>query len=128
MQQWNDIIALRQRRRAVDGDRQGRRLPRPRRAATASHCPPPAAEPAAPAQSPAILGMVAGPRRRGWRKSGGPLADWTQLVRSEIVLGDLDQGADGLRRSRKAYPDAGERAELDALAAQAGLKLDGGAK
>jgi cytochrome c-type biogenesis protein CcmH len=59
-------------------------------------------------------------------KTGGPLSDWTQLVRSDIVLGDLPKAQAAYDAARRAYPDAGERAELDGLAAQAGLKLDGG--
>jgi cytochrome c-type biogenesis protein CcmH len=80
---------------------------------------------AAPAALPAVLGMVNGLGDR-LTKAGGPLADWTELVRSEIVLGDLAKAQSAYDSARKAYPDAGERAELDGLAAQAGLKLDGG--
>ena len=76
------------------------------------------------AQSPAILAMVSGLAAR-LSKDGGPLADWTRLVRSEIVLGDLAKAQSAYDAARKAYPDAGARAELDGLAAQAGLKLDG---
>ena len=77
-----------------------------------------------PAQSPAILAMVSGLADR-LAKDGGSLDDWTRLVRSEIVLGDLPKAQAAYNAARKAYPDAGGRAELDALAAQAGLKLDG---
>lgn len=78
-----------------------------------------------PAQSPAIRAMVSGLADR-LGKTGGPLSDWTQLVRSDIVLGDLPKAQAAYDAARRAYPDAGERAELDGLAAQAGLKLDGG--
>jgi cytochrome c-type biogenesis protein CcmH len=86
---------------------------------------PPDAAAGNPAQSPAILNMVQGLSDR-LQTQGGPLADWTQLVRSEIVLGNLAKAQAAYDAARKAYPDAGERAELDTLAAQAGLRLDGG--
>lgn len=77
-----------------------------------------------PAQSPAIVSMVKGLADR-LQKSGGSLADWTQLVRSEIVLGDIAKAQAFYDTAKKAYPDAGARQDLDGLAAQAGLKLDG---
>lgn len=79
------------------------------------------------AQSAAIHGMVDGLAAR-LNKDGGPLDDWTKLVRSEIVLGDLVAAQKAYDLAKKAYPDAGDRAALDGLAAQAGLTLDGGAK
>jgi cytochrome c-type biogenesis protein CcmH len=85
--------------------------------------PMPAAD-AGAAQSPAIQQMVAGLATR-LAASGGTLAEWTRLVRSEIVLGDLAKAQSAYDAARKAYPDAADRAELDTLAAQAGLKLDG---
>ena len=78
-------------------------------------------------QSAAIHGMVDGLAAR-LAKDGGPLADWTKLVRSEIVLGDVGAAQKAYDTARKAYPDAGDRAELDGIAAQAGLQLDGGAR
>jgi cytochrome c-type biogenesis protein CcmH len=78
-------------------------------------------------QSAAIRGMVDGLATR-LAKDGGPLADWTKLVRSEIVLGDIGAAQKAYDAAKKAYPDAGDRAELDGIAAQAGLKLDGGAQ
>jgi cytochrome c-type biogenesis protein CcmH len=75
--------------------------------------------------SPAIRQMVEGLSER-LAKSGGSLDDWTRLVRSQIVLGDLAKAQTAYDAARKAYPDAADRAELDGLAAQAGLKLDGG--
>lgn len=75
---------------------------------------------------PAVLAMVKGLSDR-LTAQGGSLAEWTQLVRSEIVLGDLARAQSAYDAARKAYPDAGDRAELDGLAAQAGLKIDGSA-
>jgi cytochrome c-type biogenesis protein CcmH len=120
--QWNDIIALgsdadswmptaRAGLAAAEAGRDGKPLPDANAAA-------------APAQSPAILAMVDGLAAR-LQKNGGSLAEWTQLVRSEIVLGDLVKAQAAYNSAKKAYPDAGDRQELDGLAAQAGLKLDG---
>ena len=61
-------------------------------------------------------------------KQGGSLDEWTRLVRSEVVLGDLAKAQAAYDSARKAYPDAGARQDLDALAAQAGLKTDGSSK
>jgi cytochrome c-type biogenesis protein CcmH len=57
---------------------------------------------------------------------GGSIAEWTQLVRSEIVLGDMAKAQSAYDAAKRAYPEAMDRADLDTLAAQAGLKLDGG--
>ena len=76
-------------------------------------------------QSPDIRKMVSGLADRLARQ-GGSIEDWTQLVRSEIVLGDMSKAQSAYDAARKAYPEAMDRADLDALAAQAGLKLDGG--
>jgi len=130
VKQWNDIIALgkgdepwmaaaKAGLAAAEAGRDGKPLP----GAGA----PTAADAANPAQSAAILTMVGGLADR-LAKNGGPLADWTQLVRSEIVLGDLSKAQSAYDSARRAYPDSGERAELDGLAAQAGLKIDGSGK
>ena len=127
VKQWNDIIALgkgdepwmataKAGLAAAEAGRDGKPMP----GAGA----PTAADGANPAQSLAILNMVQGLSDR-LTKNGGSLADWTQLVRSEIVLGDLAKAQSAYNAARKAYPDSGERAELDGLAAQAGLKIDG---
>lgn len=85
----------------------------------------PGAAASSAAASPAIRQMVEGLSDR-LAKSGGSLADWTRLVRSQIVLGDLTKAQAAYNAAHAAYPDAADRAELDGLAAQAGLKLDGG--
>jgi len=130
VKQWNDIIALgkgdepwmataKAGLAAAEAGRDGKPMPG---AVAPTH-----ADAANPAQSPAILNMVQGLSDR-LTKNGGPLADWTQLVRSEIVLGDLAKAQSAYNAARKSYPDSGERAELDGLAAQAGLKIDGSAQ
>ncbi|MDR3475172.1 MAG: c-type cytochrome biogenesis protein CcmI [Devosia sp.] len=130
--QWNDLITLgqpgdawmqtaQQGLAAAEAGRDGKPLPD-------------AAAPAAstatggnPAQSPMILKMVSGLSDR-LTKEGGPLSDWTRLVRSQIVLGDLAKAQSAYDAARQAYPNAGDRQELDALAAQAGLKIDGSSR
>jgi len=85
----------------------------------------PGASAAAGPQPAEIRKMVSGLADRLARQ-GGSIAEWTQLVRSEIVLGDMAKAQAAYDAARKAYPEAMDRADLDALAAQAGLKLDGG--
>ena len=101
----------------AEAGRDGKPFPEPTAAAGAADA----------TQSAAIHGMVDGLAAR-LAKDGGPLADWTKLVRSEIVLGDIGAAQKAYDTARKAYPDAGDRAELDGIAAQAGLQLDGGAR
>jgi cytochrome c-type biogenesis protein CcmH len=84
-----------------------------------------AANGAAGPKPPDIRKMVGGLADRLARQ-GGSMAEWTQLVRSEIVLGDMAKAQSAYDAAKKAYPEAMDRADLDALAAQAGLKLDGG--
>jgi cytochrome c-type biogenesis protein CcmH len=79
---------------------------------------------AAAQQSPAIRAMVDSLADR-LGKQGGSLDEWTRLVRSEVVLGDMAKAQSAYDAARKAYPDAAQRQALDALAAQAGLKIDG---
>jgi cytochrome c-type biogenesis protein CcmH len=84
-----------------------------------------AANGAAGPKPPDIRKMVGGLADRLARQ-GGSIAEWTQLVRSEIVLGDMAKAQSAYDAAKKAYPEAMDRADLDALAAQAGLRLDGG--
>ena len=131
VQQWTDLIALAQNSdawlptakdglAAAEAGRDGKPLPQ--------STPAPAAAPAQnPAQNAAILTMVNGLADR-LNKQGGSLDEWTRLVRSEVVLGDLAKAQAAYDSARKAYPDAGARQDLDALAAQAGLKTDGSSK
>jgi len=55
-------------------------------------------------------------------KDGGSLEDWTRLVRSRLVLGDTAEAQAAYDAAKAAYPDAAQRTELDATAAQGGLK------
>jgi len=128
VQQWTDLIALgqdgdawldtaKQGLAAAEAGRDGKPLPQ---VAT-----PPATAPAqAPVDNATILTMVNGLADR-LNKQGGTLEEWTRLVRSEIVLGDLAKAQGFYDSARKAYPDAAARQDLDSLAAQAGLKTEG---
>lgn len=68
-----------------------------------------------------IKAMVAGLSDR-LMKDGGTLEEWTRLVRSRLVLGDTTAAQAAYDAARTAYPDATARTELDATAAQGGLK------
>lgn len=68
----------------------------------------------------AIAGMVEGLSSR-LMSDGGSVAEWTRLVRSRLVLGQTALAQEAYNAARKAYPDAGDRAELDVLAADNGL-------
>lgn len=52
---------------------------------------------------------------------GGTIGEWTQLVRSRLVQGRVDDAQAAYDAARTAYPDAAERNELDVLAADSGL-------
>lgn len=58
---------------------------------------------------------------------GGTVEEWMQLLRSYIVLGDLDNAQATYDAAVAAYPAAFDRGELDTLALGAGLTLNGGA-
>jgi len=68
----------------------------------------------------AIAGMVEGLSSR-LLSSGGTIDEWTRLVRSRLVLGQTEAAQQAYDAARKAYPNAGDRAELDVLAADNGL-------
>ena len=55
------------------------------------------------------------------KSGGGTVEEWTQLVRSRMVQGRMDDAQAAYDAARKAYPDAAERNELDVLAADNGL-------
>jgi cytochrome c-type biogenesis protein CcmH len=55
------------------------------------------------------------------KAQGGTVEEWTQLVRSRMVQGRMDDAQAAYDAARKAYPDAAERNELDVLAADNGL-------
>jgi cytochrome c-type biogenesis protein CcmH len=67
-----------------------------------------------------IAGMVEGLSTR-LMSSGGTIDEWTRLVRSRLVLGQTEAAQLAYDAARKAYPNAGDRAELDVLAADNGL-------
>ncbi|WP_417310858.1 c-type cytochrome biogenesis protein CcmI [Devosia sp.] len=70
--------------------------------------------------APAIRNMVEGLSER-LAAEGGTIEEWTRLVRSRLVLGETDKAQAAYEAARAAYPDAGERIELDVLAADNGL-------
>jgi len=75
-------------------------------------------------QADMIRGMVDGLSGRLY-VDGGSVEEWTQLVRSYIVLGDLVSAQEAFDRAVAAYPLAFDRGELDSLALGAGLTLNG---
>jgi cytochrome c-type biogenesis protein CcmH len=70
--------------------------------------------------SEAIAGMVDGLALR-LEEQGGTIEEWTRLVRSRLVLGQSSEAQAAYDAARKAYPDPGQRGELDVLAADSGL-------
>lgn len=68
----------------------------------------------------AIAGMVEGLSSR-LHRDGGTIDEWTRLVRSRLVLGQTELAQTAYDAARKAYPNAGDRTELDVLAADNGL-------
>lgn len=78
-------------------------------------------------QSEMIQQMVSGLSQR-LMSEGGTVAEWTQLLRSYLVLGDQQQAQAAYDAAVKAYPAAFDRGELDTLALSAGLTLNGDAQ
>lgn len=72
------------------------------------------------AEDEAIRGMVEGLAAR-LDAEGGTAEDWTRLVRSYLVLGETAAAQAAYDAAVAAYPDAGARGDLDALAASGGL-------
>jgi cytochrome c-type biogenesis protein CcmH len=54
-------------------------------------------------------------------KEGGTIGEWTQLVRSRMVQGRMEEAQLAYDAARRAFPSADERTELDVLAADNGL-------
>ncbi|VAW19540.1 Cytochrome c heme lyase subunit CcmH [hydrothermal vent metagenome] len=73
-----------------------------------------------PAQDAVIRNMVDGLATR-LAQDGGTLAEWTRLVRSQLVLGETEKARQSYLEARAAYPDATKRSQLDNMAAQAGI-------
>lgn len=60
------------------------------------------------------------------KSDGGTIEEWTQLVRSRLVLGDVAEAQLAYDAAIAAYPDPAQRTELDELARAAFLKgVDG---
>lgn len=68
----------------------------------------------------AIAAMVEGLASR-LHANGGSIAEWTRLVRSQLVLGRVEAAQSSYEAARAAYPDSAQRTELDVLAADHGL-------
>lgn len=77
---------------------------------------------AAQQQAEMIAGMVSGLAER-LEAEGGSVEQWTQLLRSYLVLGDLDNAQAAYDAAVAAYPAAFDRGELDTIALGAGLNL-----
>jgi len=67
-----------------------------------------------------IAAMVDGLDAR-LKSQGGTIAEWTELVRSRMVQGRMDDAQAAYDAARKAYPDKAMRTELDVMAADNGL-------
>jgi cytochrome c-type biogenesis protein CcmH len=67
-----------------------------------------------------IAAMVEGLSTR-LLSTGGTIDEWTRLVRSRLVLGQTELAQTAYDAARTAYPVAGDRTELDVLAADNGL-------
>lgn len=74
-----------------------------------------------PGQAQLIKDMVEGLSER-LTSDGGSIEEWTRLVRSRVVLGELDKAQQAFDAAKAAYPDESLRVELDAIARDAGLE------
>jgi len=85
-------------------------------------------EPAAnAAETEMIAQMVTGLADR-LAADGGTITEWTQLVRAYLVLGDKDKAQAAFDAAVAAYPKSFDRDDLDAIALEAGLTLNGAAQ
>jgi cytochrome c-type biogenesis protein CcmH len=75
-------------------------------------------------QTAMIQGMVGGLSERLYA-DGGTIDEWTQLVRSYLVLDERENAQRAFDAAVAAYPAAFDRGELDTLALGAGLTLNG---
>jgi len=71
-----------------------------------------------------IEGMVGGLAERLYAE-GGTVEEWAQLVRSYLVLNDRESAQRAYDSAVDAYPAAFDRGELDTLALDGGLTLNG---
>jgi len=77
------------------------------------------------AQQEAIRDMVEGLAAR-LEAQGGSIEEWTQLVRAYLVLEDRQAAQAAYDDAVAAYPRAFDRGDLDTIALEAGLTLNGG--
>ena len=80
--------------------------------------------PAQDAEAEMIGQMVSGLATR-LDAEGGTVAEWTQLVRAYLVLGDRDRAQAAYDDAVVAYPKTADRGPLDTLALGAALSLNG---
>lgn len=78
-------------------------------------------------QAELIQGMVGGLDERLFAE-GGTVEEWTQLVRSYLVLDDRANAQRAFDGAVNAFPAAFDRGELDTLALGAGLTLNGASR
>lgn len=74
-----------------------------------------------PDQAQLIKDMVEGLSER-LASEGGSIEEWTRLVRSRLVLGELGKAQEAFNSAKAAYPEESSRVELDAIARDAGLE------
>ena len=86
----------------------------------ASSAPDDALNATTPPDTTQIAAMVDGLAAR-LKAQGGTIEEWTQLVRSRLVQGRTSDAQAAYDAARKAYPQAVDRDELDALALSSGL-------
>lgn len=81
-------------------------------------------EPIPVGQPDMISGMVKGLHARLFA-DGGNIEEWTQLVRSYLVLDDIPNAQRSYDAAVSAFPDVSQRNDLDSLALAAGLDAAG---
>ena len=78
-----------------------------------------------PNQEAEMIGQMVSGLAERLAAEGGSVAEWTQLVRAYIVLGDTDRAQAAFDAAVAAYPQAFDRGDLDTLALGAGLTING---
>ena len=79
-------------------------------------------------QQAEMVQMMVGSLADRLARNGGSVDEWMQLIRSYIVLDDLESAQQAYDAAVAAYPAAFDRGELDTLALGAGLVLNGGSQ
>ncbi len=79
-------------------------------------------------QQAEMIQMMVGSLAGRLADEGGTVEEWMQLLRSYIVLGDIESAQSAYDAAVAAYPAAFDRGELDTIALGAGLVLNGGSQ